>query len=60
MEPVKGWVENYNGPVGIMVGGGKGLFRTIYADPDVKLDYIPVDDAIKGMIMAVWQKGTSR
>lgn len=56
-EPIIGWVDNFNGPMSVMIGGGKGLLRTVYADPKTKLDYIPVDDAIKGMIVSAWKKG---
>ncbi|XP_011863677.1 PREDICTED: fatty acyl-CoA reductase 1-like, partial [Vollenhovia emeryi] len=24
-DPVEGWIDNFNGPVGLIVGGGKGL-----------------------------------
>lgn len=32
--------------------------RTMYCDPDNIADFTPVDVAIKGMIVAVWKRGT--
>ena len=29
-EPLPGWLENLNGPTGIVAGAGKGLLRTVY------------------------------
>ncbi|XP_057334726.1 fatty acyl-CoA reductase 1-like [Microplitis mediator] len=56
-EPVAGWVDNFNGPVGLMVGGGKGVLRVVYGDPKLRADFIPVDVAIKAMIVASWKRG---
>ncbi|XP_043285674.1 putative fatty acyl-CoA reductase CG5065 [Venturia canescens] len=56
-EPMKGWLDNFNGPVGMMVGGGKGVLRVLYCDAKTKADFIPVDIAIKAMITACWKRG---
>ncbi|XP_015586726.1 fatty acyl-CoA reductase 1 isoform X2 [Cephus cinctus] len=56
-EPVPGWLDNFNGPVGMMVGGGKGILRVLYVDPTLSADFIPVDIAIKGMVCAAWKRG---
>ncbi|CAG5080950.1 Similar to far1: Fatty acyl-CoA reductase 1 (Xenopus laevis) [Cotesia congregata] len=56
-EPMPGWVDNFNGPTGLMVGGGKGVLRTVYGDPQLRADFIPVDVAIKAMIIASWKRG---
>ena len=29
-EPLPGWLENLNGPTGIVAGAGKGVLRTVY------------------------------
>ena len=42
-EPFPGWIDNFNGPIGLIVGGAKGFVRTLFADPNAKPDYIPVD-----------------
>ncbi|KAG7295670.1 hypothetical protein JYU34_021954 [Plutella xylostella] len=59
-EPLPGWIENFNGPVGILVACGKGIMRSIYTDPDLVSDYIPVDIAIKNFIAASWLRGTKK
>ncbi|CAH2056126.1 unnamed protein product, partial [Iphiclides podalirius] len=51
-------IENFNGPVGILVASGKGILRSIYSNPDLEADYMPVDIAIKGFIVAAWIRGT--
>ncbi|XP_012256162.2 putative fatty acyl-CoA reductase CG5065 [Athalia rosae] len=56
-EPVSGWLDNFNGPVGLMIGGGKGILRTVYGRLDTLTDFIPVDIAIKAMIACAWKRG---
>ncbi|XP_051167352.1 putative fatty acyl-CoA reductase CG5065 isoform X2 [Leptopilina boulardi] len=56
-EPVEGWIDNFNGPVGMLVGGGKGLLRVIHLDTKIISDFIPVDVAIKAMLIAAWKRG---
>lgn len=56
-EPLKGWLDNFNGPVGMLVGGGKGILRVLFVDPIVTSDFMPVDVAIKAIIIAAWQRG---
>ncbi|XP_011862153.1 PREDICTED: fatty acyl-CoA reductase 1-like [Vollenhovia emeryi] len=56
-DPFKGWIDNFNGPVGLLIGGSKGLVRTFYADSSIISDYMPVDLVIKAMIIAAWKRG---
>ncbi|XP_076280186.1 putative fatty acyl-CoA reductase CG5065 [Lasioglossum baleicum] len=56
-DPASGWLDNFNGPVGIMVGGAKGILRVIRVDPEVCSDFLPVDVAIKAMLIATWKRG---
>ncbi|XP_070495539.1 putative fatty acyl-CoA reductase CG5065 [Chironomus tepperi] len=56
-EPLPGWVDNFNGPVGLLVGSGIGIVRTMYSNPDNRCDFLPVDVCVKGMIIAAWKKG---
>ncbi|XP_021712516.1 putative fatty acyl-CoA reductase CG5065 [Aedes aegypti] len=58
-DPIPGWIDNFNGPVGLLVGSGIGLCRTMYCDPNNVADYTPVDVCIKAMIVAAWKKGTA-
>lgn len=55
-EPFPGWVDNFNGPVGLLIGCGLGLTRTMYCNPDNVADFTPVDVCIKAMIVGAWKK----
>ncbi|KAK9884187.1 hypothetical protein WA026_005140 [Henosepilachna vigintioctopunctata] len=57
-DPMPGWIDNFNGPVGILVAVGKGVLRTVYTDPDLIADYVPVDIIMRGLLAATWKKGT--
>ncbi|XP_052738948.1 fatty acyl-CoA reductase 1 [Bicyclus anynana] len=59
-EPVPGWIENFNGPISLVIASGKGILRTIYGDPDVAPDFIPVDVVIRGVVAASWVRGTKQ
>jgi fatty acyl-CoA reductase len=58
-DPFPGWVENFNGPVGILVGAGKGVLRVVFGRPNAVMDYMPVDIAVKIMCIAAWEKARS-
>ena len=53
-EPLKGWVDNLNGPIGILVSGGKGLLKSMLVNGDLTAEIIPVDLAINGLISIAW------
>jgi len=59
-EPFPGWIDNFNGPFGLMIAGGKGFLRTAFADPNVEPDYIPVDICIQFLLLATWYKAVGR
>lgn len=52
--PMPGWVDNLNGPTGLIAGGGKGLLRTLYCNVNMQADIIPVDICINAMIISAW------
>uniref|UniRef100_A0A8D8Q326 Fatty acyl-CoA reductase n=1 Tax=Cacopsylla melanoneura TaxID=428564 RepID=A0A8D8Q326_9HEMI len=54
-EPVAGWVDNYNGPTGIIAAAGKGFFRTMLCHENKVADLVPVDIVINLMIVAAWK-----
>ena len=54
-EPVPGWVDNLNGPTGLLVGAGKGLLRTLHCHRDMVADLIPVDVCINLLISVAWR-----
>jgi fatty acyl-CoA reductase len=58
-DPFPGWIENFNGPVGLMIGTGKGIVRVIFGSSNAIMDYMPVDVAVKNMCVAAWEKARS-
>ncbi|CAG0880196.1 unnamed protein product [Darwinula stevensoni] len=59
-EPVPGWVDNLNGPTGLLVGAGKGVLRTILCYREKRADLVPVDIPINLMIAVAWYTATRR
>ncbi|XP_053690508.1 putative fatty acyl-CoA reductase CG5065 [Sabethes cyaneus] len=59
-EPISGWVDNFNGPTGIVSAVSKGLFRTILCEESYVADLIPVDLVINLMIVAAWHTASRR
>nr|CAD7600247.1 unnamed protein product [Timema genevievae] len=53
-EPLPGWTDNINGPTGLLIGAGKGVIRTMYCNQDGYADYLPVDIAVNGFLLATW------
>lgn len=53
-EPFPGWVDNLNGPAGLMVAVGKGIVRSVAGNTSAEADFIPVDVVAKGIIIAAW------
>ena len=58
-EPLPGWVDSLNGPVGLLVGAGKGVIRSVHCKGEYIAQMIPVDVAINGLIAIAWRIGTS-
>jgi fatty acyl-CoA reductase len=57
MEPIPGWVDNLNGPIGVMIGAAKGVIRAMLVDSDATSEIIPVDLAINGLILIAYING---
>ncbi|XP_012056999.1 PREDICTED: putative fatty acyl-CoA reductase CG5065 [Atta cephalotes] len=53
-EPIPGWTDNINGPTGLLIGAGKGVIRTMFCNENGYADYLPVDIAINGLLLATW------
>ncbi|XP_006570570.1 uncharacterized protein LOC412986 isoform X1 [Apis mellifera] len=58
-EPLPGWVDNLNGPVGIMVGAGKGVIRSMLCNGNYHAEVIPVDFAINSLIAIAHKTATN-
>ncbi|XP_070134941.1 putative fatty acyl-CoA reductase CG5065 isoform X2 [Drosophila bipectinata] len=54
-EPLAGWVDNLNGPTGLMIGCGKGVIRSVLVNQKNKAEVIPVDYAINGLIVIPYE-----
>ncbi|XP_023179611.1 putative fatty acyl-CoA reductase CG5065 isoform X2 [Drosophila hydei] len=54
-EPLPGWVDNLNGPTGLMIGCGKGVIRSVLVKKENKAEVIPVDYAINGLIVIPYE-----
>lgn len=50
-EPLDGWVDSLNGPIGIIYGAAKGVLRSMLVDPNGMFEMIPVDTAIAALIL---------
>lgn len=59
-EPMPGWVDNWNGPTGLIAAAGKGFFRTMLCHESKVADLVPVDMVINLMICAAWRTATAR
>jgi len=57
-EPFEGWVDNYNGPSGIVALAGSGIMRTLYCKRTCVADMIPVDVCINLMVLLGWEVAT--
>ncbi|KAL1139872.1 hypothetical protein AAG570_006849 [Ranatra chinensis] len=55
-DPVPGWVDTYNGPIGITSAIGQGIIRTAFLDNSITPDFMAADLAIKGIIVAAWAR----
>ena len=54
-EPSPGWVDNFNGPIGMLMACGVGILRTNHGDPDVINDLIPVDVTVRSLLIAAYK-----
>lgn len=57
-EPIPGWVDNLNGPTGILVGAGKGVIRSMHCNAEYKADIIPVDCTTNSVIIVGYHLGS--
>lgn len=53
-EPMPGWVDNYNGPSGLLVATSKGMLRIMLGSNTAMADIVPVDTCVNMMIAIAW------
>lgn len=58
VEPFQGWVDNFNGPSGLLAAIGKGVLRVMMGNHEACADLIPVDMAVNLIIASAWNIGT--
>ncbi|XP_025263397.1 fatty acyl-CoA reductase 1-like [Camponotus floridanus] len=56
-DPIPGWIDNFNGPVGLLAFGGKGLLRVLYGSKCTSQNQIPIDTVINTIIVVTWKLG---
>ncbi|CAG9576886.1 unnamed protein product [Danaus chrysippus] len=58
--PFPGWIENLNGPSGVIAAAGKGLLHVFVRRPDARADLLPVDIAIDTLLAVAWETAVDR
>ncbi|XP_060535687.1 putative fatty acyl-CoA reductase CG5065 [Cylas formicarius] len=56
LEPLPGWVDSLNGPMGLLVAAGKGVLRSMHCIGTNRAQVIPVDYAINASIVAAYKR----
>lgn len=59
-EPMPGWVDNLNGPTGLMIGAGKGVIRSMHCNGEYHAEVVPVDFAINTIIVISYKLATEK
>lgn len=57
-DPLPGWVDNLNGPTGMITGAASGILRSIMVTPDNVADIVPVDVVINLMCVMATKLGS--
>lgn len=60
LEPIRGWVDSLNGPMGLLVAAGKGVLRSMHCNGENQSQVVPVDYAINGMLVAAYNLGSAK
>lgn len=55
-EPLPGWVDSLNGPIGVLVASGKGVLRSMMCNEKYGAEVIPVDICINLIIAAAHKR----
>lgn len=54
-QPICGWVDNFNGPTGVILSMVSGAIQAMVAEPDYCADIVPVDIVANLIICTAWQ-----
>ncbi|XP_068085117.1 putative fatty acyl-CoA reductase CG5065 isoform X1 [Anabrus simplex] len=55
-EPIPGYSDNFNGPVGLKAANLTGIALVTLADPKVVVNYISADITARGIIISSWRR----
>ncbi|KAL7298063.1 hypothetical protein TKK_0009068 [Trichogramma kaykai] len=53
-EPVAGWINNFYGPTGVVMGAGIGLLRSMHCNAEKIADIIPADYVVNTILVAAY------
>uniref|UniRef100_A0A1A9VCH2 Fatty acyl-CoA reductase n=1 Tax=Glossina austeni TaxID=7395 RepID=A0A1A9VCH2_GLOAU len=53
-EPLPGWIDNMNGPAALFLSGFIGVGQSFYIGPYAKLNMIPCDVTVHGLIISAY------
>lgn len=53
--PIRGWVDNFNGPTGVLLAMMSGFLQGMHVRPDYNADIVPVDMVANLIICAAWK-----
>ncbi|XP_050449777.1 fatty acyl-CoA reductase 1-like isoform X2 [Cataglyphis hispanica] len=56
-DPIPGWIDNFNGPIGLLCFGSTGLLRLVYGNNHIPQNNVPVDTVINTIILVIWKLG---
>ncbi|CAL1284221.1 unnamed protein product [Larinioides sclopetarius] len=59
-QPMPGYVEENSGICALSIGAGKGFIKVFQADPNNRLNMVPVDITANTHVLAAWSVGTKR
>ncbi|XP_007941384.1 fatty acyl-CoA reductase 2 [Orycteropus afer afer] len=59
-EPFPGWIDNINGPTGLIIAAGKGFLRALRATPMAVADLVPVDIVVNLTLAVGWYTAVQR
>ncbi|CAH0712968.1 unnamed protein product, partial [Brenthis ino] len=58
--PYPGWIENLNGPSGVVAAAGKGLLHVFCRKSKARADLMPVDIAIDTLLAIAWETAVDK
>ncbi|XP_063912618.1 fatty acyl-CoA reductase wat-like [Zophobas morio] len=53
-EPIPGYIDNYHGFIGLVVGGYMGVIQTLYVKKEVQMNLVPADVVCNCILAAAW------